>query len=312
MRHRAAIGFDIGGTKVLCGLIDETGQIMDKERYPLSKDQLSLIAEKCCNYIARIQREFQSDVEIFGVGVAARGYVDHINNRIVKSSLFNDTADTDISAIIMDMAKMTVRMDNDVHAATLAELMYGVGKEENCFTYINVGTGLACGVIEQGKLLRGRNNISGEIGGFISRNIDGDICSLEELASGKGISTEAERLLSAGMLSSLKKAYDSSGIVSALDVFEAFSSGDSLAKKVITNASYALALAIVNMDYLLNSGLYVFGGGIINQPIFMEMLRQSVDSLTDSQSTYIKLKKSELGVDDVGLLGAASLIFAKQ
>ena len=65
---------------------------------------------------------------------------------------------------------VTMGMDNDVHAATLAEKHYGIGQKYEDFIYYNIGTGLSIGIVADGRLLRGSTNYSGEIGHMVTES----------------------------------------------------------------------------------------------------------------------------------------------
>ena len=310
--RRASIGIDIGGTKVLCGIVDENGVIHKKTRFPRAQRKLEEVAEFCCGFVRETCQCIHDDMQIAGVGIAARGYIDHYHNRIVYSSLFDDTPETDIAAMIHGCSSLPVQMDNDVHAGAMAEYMFGLGREESTFTYVNVGTGIACGTIENGHLIRGKNNISGEIGGFPVRDAEGNLRHLEDIASGSGISAEATRLLPQFQSSVLNEVYDNFGTIETYRVFDAANANDGLALTVINQAINAFELAIIQMECLVNSRTYVFGGGVINQPLFMNLLQKKLNASPwrDPNTNKIRLLTSSLGVDDIGLLGGASLVLS--
>ena len=309
---QAILGIDVGGTKVSCGLIRADGTILETEKFPVPRHRLDSLFSSSCEILDRMLIHCDAyGLQPVGIGIAMRGYIDAEKNQLVFSTLFHDAASFDLCGHLTKKYALPVRIDNDVHAAALAEKQWGAGRETDCLTYINVGTGLAIGVIEHGKLLRGLRNTSGELGGSIYRRAeDGERCTLEEIVSGYGIQREARRLLSQFPDSVLAKddIYETGGGVRA--IFEAAKEGDALANHVINQAAMALAEAIFNIEFIANSSLYVLGGGVMNQHLFLERLQEELTSLQKQKqaSVSIRLQLSSLGANDAGLLGAASLI----
>ncbi len=77
-----------------------------------------------------------------------------------------------LARVISNQLRVPVFLDNDVNAAALAEMQWGVGQCVGDFIYINVGTGIAMGLISNRVLVRGATNYAGELGHmfFLARN----------------------------------------------------------------------------------------------------------------------------------------------
>lgn len=306
------LGIDAGGTKVSCGMVRTDGRILKAERFPVPRHRLDLLFFSCCGILDRLAASCRADgLKPLGIGIAMRGLIDAENSRLISSTLFRDAGTFDLCARLSEKYGLPVCMDNDVHAAALAEMQWGAGRKAGCLTYINVGTGLAVGIIDHGRLLRGCSNTGGELGGSLFLRADGgEKCTLEDIVSGYGMQREVRRLLPLFPDSVLVKAAADGKDGDTRAIFDAAKAGDALADRVITQAAGALAEAIINMEYIVNSGLYVLGGGIMNQQLFFERLQQQLADIQKQMkiSVAVRLQLSSLGADDAGLLGAASLI----
>ncbi|WP_036691189.1 ROK family protein [Paenibacillus tyrfis] len=218
-----------------------------------------------------------------------------------------------LADMLADKYGVPVAVDNDVHAATGAEMMFGVGKRFKDFLYMNVGTGIAIGIVSGGILIRGAANYAGEIG-HMTVDPRGDDCvcgrsgCLEPIASGGGMIRRARAALGSFPDSTLHRCADD---LHAGNIFEAAREGDPLAVQVKEQAVNALGIAIVNAINLINPEAVVLGGGVMQETTIIDALRRHVAkcSLPAASGSLRSFGVSTLDTNRVGLLGAASLIW---
>jgi glucokinase len=219
---------------------------------------------------------------------------------------------------LRDRYGLPVRIDNDVHAATLAELHMGAGREFADFIYLNVGTGIACGIVCNGQLVRGAVNYAGELGHMVVET-DGDLCDqcgrrgcLEPIASGGGMLDHVRAGL-ADHPDSLLHDSARSGDLTVGSIFQAADAGDPLASAVTERAKRALGTALVNLLDLLNPEIVVLGGGVFRDGWGVTRLRAHVaaKALPAASQSLKGIVLSQLRVDRVGLMGAASLAWER-
>ncbi|MEG0493573.1 MAG: ROK family protein [Clostridia bacterium] len=308
--NEPVLGIDIGGTKVFIGLVSSGGQILHSYKYPMQRGKPDVLFNDLTVGIDRVLKEAKQQPKAIGIGL--KGHVDAEHNQILSSSLIQMDAPYDLCAELTRRYGLPAAIDNDVNAATLAEAAIGAGRTANHFVYVNIGTGSAIGVYENGTLMRGRNNNYGEIGYTLCRRTNGEdgLFFLEDVASGRGLDHEIRRLGAQYTHSVLQNAMmNQTTLVSAVEIFEAYRNGDELAICAVEHALEVLALSILNFECLLNCGLYIFGGGIVKDPWFFGMLQNTVQKLcklTKLQFT-VQMRMSDLGAENVGLLGAASI-----
>jgi glucokinase len=206
--------------------------------------------------------------------------------------------------------ELPVGLDNDVHAATLAEMRWGKGTESKNFIYLNVGTGISAGLVFNGQLLRGVQNYAGELGHIVVQP-DGPLCPcgrrgcLEPIASGGGLLARVQEQLADFPDSTLHRAQP----LAAHSIFMAADTGDPLALKISNDAIQALSIALTNLVNLLNPEWIIYGGGTLSDGWLMERVRVNVESqpLPMTRKSLKGILPSRLNPDQVGLLGAACL-----
>jgi len=160
-RQTLLLGVDIGGTKVLAGLVDRGGHVVERRQRPTRPDHvLADTIDTCGELLAWAEAVGH---EIAGIGVGAKGAVDHRRGRLV-SSLYLGHGEIPMGDHLQRTFGLPVRVENDVHAATLGEQAFGIGRTTENFVFFNAGTGIAIGVVAAGKLQRGASNTAGENG----------------------------------------------------------------------------------------------------------------------------------------------------
>jgi glucokinase len=255
---------------------------------------------------------------ISGIGVAMKGLVDHQQGVMVSSTTLRMRG-LPVRSFLEEEFGLLVAVDNDVHAATIGEIYYGAGRRFRHLLYLNVGTGVAVGLVFDGKLYRGATNLSGEFGhNTVDRNGWACRCGMrgcvEAFASGPGIVSQVLGRVKHHPASPLA-ALARSDELSATEVFRAAQQGDALALQVLHDTVEHLGAGLVNLVNLLNPEAIILGGSVFNEAgIFVDRLAQFVKAhpLRDSAASLQEIGPSSLGVNEVGLVGAASLIWEYQ
>jgi predicted NBD/HSP70 family sugar kinase len=187
-------------------------------------------------------------------------------------------------------------VENDVNAAAIGELKFGAGRGHQSMIYLTISTGVAAGIIIDGKLLRGARHCAGEIGfmlgepDHIGREWGINGC-LELTAAGIGIAHQWE---------SLKGVTD----VSAIDVFRAAHAGDVEALRIVSRAGDYLSLASVSLCTVIDPEVLVLGGSIVRNEA---MIFRRIESVVNTTLPFPpRVMLAELGGDSP-LIGALAL-----
>jgi glucokinase len=105
----------------------------------------------------------EQGLAVAGCGAGVTGLVDHAGGRLVRSMNLG-LEDVPVAAALSAACGAPGWVDNDLHAAALGELRFGVGRRYADFVLFNAGTGIAAGLVFGGRLHRGASNVAGEMG----------------------------------------------------------------------------------------------------------------------------------------------------
>lgn len=299
---------DFGGTKLLIGEVDETGKILRERRFStgyLTQSQAMVrLAESLTAY--REQETFASPPQALGIGLvgqidAERGVWIKIDSRRYEP--------VQVQSTFSKQFGLPCRVDNDVKAATLAEQRFGAGRDVRDFIYVNFGTGIAAGIVSDGRLVRGMKNNAGEVGHMVVDAGSGVACHCgrfgcaEALASGSGMDRRVRTLLPRYPCSSLRNAAEQP-FIRAESIFAAARQGDALANRITMAAAEAAAELILNLVRVSSPQRVILGGGVASDTFFRGLLEQR---LRMPLMEDVLVMPSPLDPARAGLLGAAAV-----
>ncbi len=316
MMHPTAIGVDVGGTKVLVGYVGKDGTVYRSRRYPMDRTTQESTLFSIESAVDEFVNSAWQGPKPVAMGLGVVGQTDPSTGVWIRAMNLRVDTPVPLAAQFSERYGLSVNIDNDVHAATLAELRLGVGREATDFIYLNVGTGIACGIVCNGRLVRGVANYAGELGHMVVES-EGDLCHqcgrhgcLEPIASGGGMLDHVEARL-ADYPDSLLHEPARSGCLTVTKIFWAADAGDPLAGEIAERAMHALGVAVVNVLNLLNPEIVVLGGGVFSEGWGTSQLRAYVTAkaLPAASRSLKGIVPSQLHVGMTGLLGAASLVW---
>jgi glucokinase len=309
MSEPVVIGVDVGATKILVGAVTPEGKVIASRRSQIkSETQTTTLLSIEASIEDFLQNWNGPRPPAIGLGLV--GQTDPQVGTWFEAMNLPIREPVPLGRQLSDRHGIPVRLDNDVHAATLAEMRWGAGKESTDFIYLNVGTGISAGLVFNGQLLRGAQNYAGEFGHMVVQP-DGPLCPcgrhgcVEPIASGGGMLARV-RELRAGFPNSTLAATEH---LTAHSIFMAAEAGDPLAIKISNDAIQALSDALTNLVNLLNPEWIVYGGGTLSDGWLMERVRINVEAqpLLMTRKSLKGILPSRLNPSQVGLLGAACL-----
>jgi glucokinase len=190
--ERRVIGVDLGGTKILAGIVGADGRIgATVERPTVTSSQSALFDE----LVAAVQELPQEGVEAVGFGIPSR--IDQ-RHGIALGAVNIPLRDAPFRDEMQERLGLTVGLENDATCAAYAEFVYGAGRGVDNFVLLTLGTGVGGGVVCDGKLFRGWAEL-----GHIVIVEDGEPCQgscsgrghVESYCSGKAADRLARRVL---------------------------------------------------------------------------------------------------------------------
>lgn len=188
-----SVGVDIGGTKILVGIVNDQGEILAKvhKRTPRADAHavLSVVSDAIEETISLV------DGTIAGIGVGVAGPVDAGSTTVLYAPNLQ-WADVSVAAILENATDLPVLVENDGNAAAWGEARFGGGKGFNDVVTVTIGTGIGGGIVLGGELFRGSHGAAGEIG-HMGAVADGLLCGCgrkgcwEQYASGNALVRDA-------------------------------------------------------------------------------------------------------------------------
>ncbi len=316
------VGVDVGGTKIAAALVDAGGGIRGRVQRPTdtSSAELTLqsIAAAVDDAIASVGCPRES---VRAVGLGIPGKVDP-ERGVGVLSVNLGWRDVPVAERLRAISGLPCAIENDVKAAALGELRYGAGRSVQSLIYLNVGTGIAAGIIIGGRLYRGATGMAGEIGHAVIDRL-GPRCKcgaegcLEAMAAGPAIVARARAAVKAGCDTSLSQAVATHGDrLGAEAVFTAAAAGDAVAASIVAEVAGNLALALQWLIMSFDPELVVLGGGVFGggadsvllAAVRRELASQSAQSFVAREMfTPQRVQVTQLGAD-TGILGAAALV----
>lgn len=306
-----AIGVDVGGTKVLAGLVEPSGAragLVSSARVPTPATARGLV-DAIVDVVATLDAP-----RSLPVGIGCAGLVDR--DGVVRSSPnLADLHDLRLAEETGDRLGRVVTVANDATCAVLAEHRLGAGAGIDDLVLVTLGTGIGCGFIVDGRVRVGARGFAGEAGHMV---IDpaGPPCVCgkrgcwERYASGSGLARIAAEAMDVGQLGDVAVSTAGGGGVHVApeELDEAARAGSVGAEAVYRLFSDRLALGLANLVNVLDPELVILGGGLVKAAdLFMEPTRKALgEYLYDYRSRPVRLELAELG-EEATVVGAALL-----
>jgi glucokinase len=288
------IGVDVGGTKILSGIVDRDGHVLDRHELvsPGSSEKAVVGALD-----AAVEALLSDGIEAIGFGIPSN--LDrHTGHVLLATNLPLD--DFDLAGHVQARFRLPVGVENDANAATLAEWKLGAGRGVSNLVMLTLGTGVGGGIVLDDHLYRGWAEV-----GHMVMDVDGPPCQgnchgrghLEVLASGTAADRAARDLWGPE--------------ADAYVLVERARAGDPDARARLGEIAEILGAAIGSLVNLFDPELVVVGGGFGEAAdellLGPAQARARREALAPADET-LRVVSAELGAD-AGLVGAGLIAF---
>jgi glucokinase len=287
------IGVDVGGTKILAGVLDLDGAVLERHEKPTPTESQDEFLEALVEAVRALPREAVAAV---GFGLPSR--IDQATGAALGTAVNIPLHEVPFRDVMQEHLGLPVAVDNDANAATFAEWRLGAGRGTRDMVMVTLGTGVGGGVVIDGRLYRGWAEF-----GHLVVDFDGDPCQgtctgrghLEAVASGTAADRRAQRLWGpeAGAEQLVERARE----------------GDPAAREELTQMGRMLGAAIGSLVNIFGPEIVVLGGGfgtgareLLLDPA-LEVARREVLSPAGER---LRVVHAELG-EEAGLIGAGLL-----
>lgn len=314
------LGFDIGGTNARCALIQDT----DGQFKILSSQKHSIRGTQSPRDIAQVIRHIVMHLdikpqELSGIGVAVAGQIDIDEHTVLNAPNLNWHG-VDFYACIREAVSdiapnIRIRIANDLNAIAWGEYHFGAARMISSLLAIYVGTGIGGGLIIDGKLMLGADNVSGEIGHCKFPHFHneypcgcGQTGCIEAFAGGKAIEYRILHDIQNQIITREDLELGSEEHPTARCIERAYKKGLQYARDFWDETSLAIGMLAANAIAILNPHGLLLGGGVLEGcPELLTLVVEHIVDLAPRVSTAnLQFIKPTLH-DDAGTLGAALL-----
>lgn len=289
-------GVNIETDFIEIGVVDLNGTIIFKK-----KKDINLISppyevlDDIADFITGIMDEYKnSNNRVMGCGVSIPGIVDWPTGKVVMSPQFH-WSNIEVGKYLEKKISVSVLVDNQVKAILLGESLYGNAVGVESATCIYVGSGLGAAFIDKGEVVRGADNMAGEIGHTIV-NPNGPLCHCGRMGC-----LQTYICASALEKESGRPYYE---------IFEAKTRNEPWAVGLLDKAAEYLAMTISNVTYTYNPEVIILAGTLIDEyPEWVQLVKKKAQKYmgtTDKLSVQIHYEASSTA----GILGASCLVLS--
>ena len=305
-----AIGVDLGGTKMLVGVVDSERRVLYQSTAPshgLRQEDLLETLER----ELRAAREARPGVMAAGLGIPCT--IDR-ERGVAILAVNLELADVPIRDLMTERLRLPVFLDNDANVAALAEHRFGAARGARNAVMLTIGTGIGGGLIIDGQVFRGSTGAGAELGHTVI-DANGPRCQgncpnhgcIEALASGTAIARDGLAAAEAAPESALARALAEDAELDGKEVTDAALAGDETARGVLEKIGRRLGVAFSSFANIFDPDVIVIGGGasrageLLAEPARQELATRALPPMS---STPVAI--AELG-PEAGMVGAATM-----
>jgi predicted NBD/HSP70 family sugar kinase len=294
---KVLLGVDLGGTKLSAALVGLDGTMRAERTVMTDLSGGRAVIQQIAQTAQMMQGEADGAEEIIGCQIGSPGVLDDATGAIRLAPNIPGLDTIDVTGSLKRELGCAVHVENDVAAAMYGEYCAGSARGCRHAAFIALGTGIGCGILADGRILRGASGGAGEIA-YLPIGADPSLPSskiagaLEMAAGSAAMRTQYAELTGREL--------------SVREIFVKLAAGDSDAGTVIDRAADHVARAIYSLVAILDPECIVLGGSIGVQSAMATRIKARLDDISHRP---VDLRTSSLG-SRAGLIGAVTTGFA--
>lgn len=285
--------YDVGGSSIKYAVMNEE-EILTKGKTKTPTKNM----EDFMDAIVEIYSEFKSYVS--GVAFSMPGIIDSDTGYAVHGGSLEFIHQINLKEILEEKIDQTLVIENDGKSAALGEVWKGKLQGIKDGIALIIGTGIGGGIIANGQLIKGHHLAAGE---FSMIRTDGQLpLSKEKIFANKGSAVKLVKR-AAKALGEDPEHY------SGVEFFIEIKAGNQKVEQLFSQYCQTIAAQIMNFQTMFDPEVFVIGGGMSEEPLFVEGIQRAVDHLfaedfmTEINGFQAKVVRSELG-NEANLYGA--------
>lgn len=301
------IAFDIGGTFIKYGVVDDSGKILKKGKVSTPQTEYPFL-EALSEKVKVVQKEYQ---DILGIGISVPG-TPNSKGVMVNFGSLTQMYGLALKEKLNNLTQLPVVVENDANAAAIAEKWIGAGKKYSNYMVMVLGTGIGGGIVINNQIYRGGHGIAGEFGWVLNHGIN-KVGELEEVSQNFKSATVM------GLFRRYNQAMESitnnnfSELTEAKAVIDLVIANDQVATIIFDEFLTDLTLNLMNLTACFDPEVILIGGGISANDYVMKKIQEKWEELISrhfglnrikQQGLLTEIKRTDLQ-NDAGMLGAA-------
>ena len=308
-----AIGADLGGTKLLVGVVGSGQEVLHRGQEPSHGRNTEEVLDL-------LEREILEAAEAVpgaaAVGLGIPATIDH-RRGVAVNAVNLPIVDVPVRDRMRERLNLPVFIDNDANTAALAEYLYGAGRGTENMVMLTIGTGIGGGLVLGGQLYRGSTGAGAELGHVVIE-VDGPRCQgscpnrgcVEAFASGTAIGRAGRAAAERAPDSTLGRAAAGEQVDGKL-VTEAALGGDEVAIGVLAHAGSRLGVALSSFANIFDPDVIVVGGGASAAgDLLLDPAREELRTRALPPMNQTPVVLATAGAD-AGMIGAAAMAMAE-
>lgn len=258
-----AVGVDVGATKIAAVRVTADGTVSVRARCATPRRSANALVGAISDLVAQVRSR-----RVTAVGVGLPGMVDARTGALAFAPGL-DFARAPLRTLIADAVGLPVVTDNDANAAAWAEYRLGAGRGHDHLVLVTLGTGLGCGVVVAGRLLRGSHGFAAEAS-HLTVDPRGPLCECGNhgcwgvSASGTAIARLGRQAAADHPTSLLARLIGQAPAGAGEAVTEAARSGDEQALAIMDRVGTLTGIGLAAMANLFDPSVVIVGGGPIS------------------------------------------------
>ncbi|SHG16832.1 ROK family protein [Ornithinibacillus halophilus] len=286
--------FDIGGTSIKYGVLNEQGDILFKSKTPTKAKEGG---KAVVGQVIELTKSLQKDYQLDGIAISTAGQINSQEGTVIfaTDSLPGYTG-LNIKKEVEKVFDLPVVVDNDVNCAAIGEYWLGAAQGVDQFLCMTLGTGIGGAIVINGQVYNGEAYSAGEFGHMTLYPggypcLCGDEGCYEQYASSKALEQRAQHALEQS--------------ITLPELFDKARAGDKLSESIIEQWIDDVALGIKSLVHIFNPPLIVIGGGVSEQGDYLlDKLQRRVEArIMSSFQKPLTIKFAKNG-NDANLQGA--------
>jgi glucokinase len=311
MSAGCVIGVDLGGTKLLAGVVDSDLNVHHRVfRHAREGKGTEQLLDALVGAVEEAREAAGGEVRAVGFGIPS--LVD-ARSGVASTTVHLPLRNVPFRDVMAERLGIPVAVDNDANAAMVAEHRRGAAAGARTAALLTLGTGIGGGIVVDGQLVHGAAGGAGEWGHMVI-DVNGPLCTcgnrgcLEMLVSGTALGREAMRVAQELPDSGFGRALEAGRELSGMLATELAHDGDPVARDVVASVGRYLGVGISNIVNVLNPEIVVVGGGVIAAgDLLLEPARKVVAERALAPSRdQVRIVSARFG-DASGMIGAAIL-----